>query len=128
MSEVELTHRQRLLLIRFVGVMIVAVVVLFLMTLLSGYETRKELTNQARAACETVQLDRESNAAAWTAHKAYIEKITSAKSVKADVKRAARKAEHTYDIVVTDLQRRTRQRCRQAFPNPPKVKFASISE
>jgi hypothetical protein len=121
-GDVELTHRQRELLIRFLGVMILALIVLFVTVCLASYQARLEIVKTQRVGCERGKKDRAANAAAWTAHSVYITKVTAAKSVQEDVKRAARIASRTYVGVSADLRRRAALSCKTAYPDPPFLK------
>lgn len=72
----------------------------------------------SRAGCERGKLDRKANAAAWGAHAAYIVKVTRAKSVKEDVKRAARVEARTATRVAADLIARSTLDCERLYPSP----------
>jgi hypothetical protein len=119
--DVDLTRKQRQLLVRFIGVMIVAVLALFAAVLASDYNHRKDATRLLRAGCERNKRDRRANADGWTAHSLYINKVVLAGSVKEDVKRAARHARKTYRRISRDLEKRSRIDCRTEFPDPPLV-------
>ncbi len=82
----------------------------------SGYEGRKALRDSTLAGCERGKLDRGANADGWTAHNTYIGKVTSADSVKEDVKSAAREAQSTYERISLELRRRAEIVCEDAFP------------
>lgn len=125
-AETELTARQRALLVRFVGLMLVAMIALIAMTLVSSYQTRFAIIRTQRIGCERGKLDRAASAAGWTAHRIYIERVTGAQSVQEDVKRAARVAERTYVRISRDFTARARLDCKDAFPDPPVVKFAVV--
>lgn len=81
-------------------------------------DAQVELVQMQRAGCERSKLDRADNAAAWTAHRTYIESVTRAASVKEDVKRAARHAARTYRRVAASLTKRSQIDCSVAFPLP----------
>lgn len=83
----------------------------------SSYEGRKAIVKSARAACEAEKLDRIDNAAGWTAHSLYITNVTSAASVKEDVKAAARQANMTYREVSESLTMRARIQCEREVPS-----------
>lgn len=82
----------------------------------TDYQNRRDSANASRAACERGKLDRADNAAGWTAHRRYIQKVTGAASVKEDVKTAAREASTTYARISVSLSERARVDCVQAFP------------
>lgn len=82
----------------------------------TSYEGRRQLVFTQRLGCERSKLDRMSNAAFQRAHTKYINRVTSAKSVKEDVKRAAREAVLTFEQTSYDLSQRAKIDCKQAFP------------
>lgn len=82
-----------------------------------AYDGRREIVNAAREACENSKLDRIDNAASWTAHRDYITSVTAARSVKEDVKRAARKANLTYTLTSAGLRVRANIDCHDTIPD-----------
>lgn len=126
MNDVELTYKQRKLLIRITVLLVVAVLALFFMVVLSSYQSRVDITNTLRTGCERSKADRIDNASAWTAHRVYITKVTGADSVQEDVKRAARIANRTYRRVSRHLKARSKVECRRAFPDPPFFKLSVV--
>ena len=67
-------------------------------------------------ACENNRKDRIDNAAGWTAHRWYIQRVTGAASVKEDVKSAARKANLTYTRISERLTSRADIDCGGVLP------------
>jgi hypothetical protein len=98
--------------------MAVAVLGVTALVLVQGYVSRAALRQSQLAGCARGKLDRADNAAGWTAHRKYISHVTSAASVKEDVKVAAREAIVTYERISLDLSRRARLDCAAAFPAP----------
>lgn len=94
----------------------VLVVTIPALVLLQGYAGRAALVDSSRQACERGKLDRADNAAGWTAHRVYITHVTSAASVKEDVKSAAREANRTYERISRELTKRARLDCEKAIP------------
>ena len=82
----------------------------------TDFEGRKDTVTAQRAGCERGKLDRSANAAFQRAHTEYITTVTGAKSVKEDVKKAARKAVITFRRTSQDLSRRAKIKCAKAFP------------
>lgn len=82
----------------------------------TDFEGRKNTVTAQRAGCERSKLDRTANAAFQRAHTEYITTVTGAKSVKEDVKKAARKAVKTFQRTSKDLSKRAKIKCRKAFP------------
>ncbi len=70
----------------------------------------------AHRACESSRKDRIDNAAGWTSHREYIQKVTGAASVKEDVKSAAREANLTYTRVSARLTNRADVNCSRIIP------------
>lgn len=77
---------------------------------------RQTVVNAQRDGCERIKLDRRDNADFQKAHSTYIGTITSAKSVKEDVKKAAGKAKAIFAITSTRLGIRARINCKEAYP------------
>lgn len=73
------------------------------------------------AGCQRGKHDRTSIAAALRAQSDYLNLVLQAKSVQADVKRAARVNQRVQDSSAVDLESRTgaNLRCREAYPKPP---------
>ncbi len=67
-------------------------------------------------ACENSRQDRIDNAAGWTKHRWYIEKVTGAASVREDIKSAAREAIGTYDRISKHLTERAEIDCGGLLP------------
>ncbi len=82
-----------------------------------SYEGRQAIVKSARQACERAKLDRRDIAASWRAHRDYMEFVTGAASVKADVKSAARKANLTHTRTAVRLTWRSRIDCAADLPN-----------
>lgn len=82
----------------------------------TDYAGRVNSVTAQRAACERGKLDRNSNAAFQRAHTEYITTVTGAKSVKEDVKKAARKAVKTFRKTSQELSERAKIKCAQAIP------------
>lgn len=121
----EFTSDQRRALLKFVGINCLLTILLFVVVGLSAYQTGKADAESKRAGCERNKLDRAANAAAWTAHRTYIEKVLKAASVKQDVKDAADDAVKTYKIVSADLSKRSKVDCDRIFPDPSLLKFGT---
>lgn len=70
--------------------------------------------------CERSRADRASIARAFRAQSDYLNLVLQAKSVKEDVKRAARTNQRTQDESATDLESRTGVNldCQRVFPKP----------
>lgn len=83
----------------------------------SSYAGRKNTVTNQRLGCERGKLDRADNAAFQRAHSEYILTVTGAKSVKEDVKRAARKARKTFRRTSHDLTVRSKINCEKVFPD-----------
>lgn len=86
--------------------------------LYQSYQGRVDLIKSARADCELKKKDRTDNADFQRAQRDYIKSVTGAKSVKEDVKKAARKAIVTFDRTSTSLTVRSKVSCNKAFPDP----------
>jgi hypothetical protein len=112
---VELTRQQRAILIRFVATMLVSVLALFVMTLLSSYQTRVAIVNTQRSGCERGKLDRSANARAWR-------EAEKARTRDGDLDTAA-----IYKSVAEGLEKRSKLKCSTTFPDPPFVKFLGVS-
>lgn len=82
------------------------------------YDSRSDLVDAQRGACERAKKDRKDNAAFQNAHTKYITKVTGAKSVKEDVKSAAREAVKTFRRTSSSLQDRSEIDCIVEFPTP----------
>lgn len=81
-----------------------------------SYQGRADVVSNQRAGCERGKLDREDNAEFQVAQKDYILKVTSAVSVKEDVKAAARQAAKTFEKTSARLTRRAMIDCTTAYP------------
>lgn len=81
-----------------------------------SYAGRESVVNSQRGGCERGKKDRIDNAAFQNAHKRYIEKVVLARSVKPDVKAAAREAIKTYTVTAADLTKRAKISCAVAYP------------
>lgn len=70
--------------------------------------------------CERGKLDRAANARAFRAQSDYLNLVIDAKSVKEDVKRAARKNQRIQDGSATSLESRSGPRliCVEVYPKP----------
>lgn len=84
---------------------------------------RQYSTDQAersRAACNRGKVDRTMIAKALRAQATYLNQVLDAESVKQDVKRAALKAQRSFNSSATDLESRTGTNldCSQVFPFP----------
>lgn len=83
----------------------------------SGYQRRVDTVKFQRLACERGKLDRKDNADFQVAHTVYITTVTGAKSVKEDVKRAARTAVVTFNRTSQSLAKRSTIDCTKVFPD-----------
>lgn len=77
---------------------------------------RDKLVKSQRESCERGKLDRRDNAAFQRAHTTYITRVTGARSVKEDVKQAAREAQQIYKITSQRLTDRSKINCKKVFP------------
>lgn len=82
----------------------------------SSYKGRTDLVASQRRGCERGKRDRKDNADFQKAHKTYIDKVVLAKSVRSDIKKAAREAVKTYNRTAADLSKRAKVDCAVAFP------------
>lgn len=82
----------------------------------TSQDGKQNLVNSQRAGCERGKKDRIANAAFQRAHATYIKTVTSAESVKEDVKAAARKALKTFKRTSAELTERAKIDCKEAFP------------
>lgn len=81
-----------------------------------SYAGRETVVQASRLGCERNKLDRKDNADFQRAQALYILRVTSAASVKEDVKRAARTALKTFNRTSKSLEHRARIDCKKAFP------------
>lgn len=77
---------------------------------------RNDLIKSNREGCERSKLDRRDNAKFQIAQRKYINKVTAARSVKEDVKKAARDAKDVFVKTSASLNRRANINCKEAFP------------
>jgi hypothetical protein len=82
----------------------------------SSYQGRVDVVNAQQRGCARNKLDRSDNAAFQQAQATYITKVTAAKSVHEDVKRAAREAVVTFNRTSAGLTKRAGIDCLKAFP------------
>lgn len=83
----------------------------------SAYEGRVDLVESQREACLTRgTVANEANARFQRAHTRYITKVTGAKSVQEDVKKAAREAVKVFRETSTTLTRVANVDCMKAYP------------
>lgn len=77
--------------------------------------------HESLGACARGKLDRTVNATAFRAQSTYLNLVLDAASVKADVKRAARRAQAIFDDTADELESRTGigLDCRMVYPKPP---------
>lgn len=115
MSDVDLTHQQRGLLIKFCGAMIIAVVVLFITGLLSSWQTRVAIIETQRIGCERGKKDRADNADAW-------KEAVKARTRDGDLATAA-----IYQHTVDGLVERSKISCETTYPDPPFIKILGVS-
>lgn len=101
-------------------VIVVLIVQFFSITYVfyQSYEGRVDIVDRQRTGCERGKRDRVDNAAFQRAHAKYIRVVTGAKSVKEDVKSAAREALQTYDRTSTSLTERAKISCALTYPDP----------
>jgi hypothetical protein len=80
---------------------------------------QRQLVRSQRAGCERGKLDRAAIAAALRAQSTYLQLVLDARSVKADVKRAAAANQSVQDKSASSLESRTgtRLNCARAFPS-----------
>lgn len=104
MPQTPLTRRQGGLLVKMI---IIGMVVQLSVVVYVGL-------NQ-RAGCERGKLDRKDNSDFQNAQTTYIDKVVLAKSVRGDVKQAARTAVRTFNRTSESLSRRSKIDCDIAF-------------
>lgn len=80
------------------------------------YQGRVNLVAAQQRGCERYKQDRKDNADFQIAHAKYITRVTSAQSVKEDVKSAAREALNTFDRTSSALLRRSKVLCSDVYP------------
>jgi Tfp pilus assembly protein PilX len=110
-DDVELTYRQRRAMLRFVVLMLLAIVLLFGMVILTSYQSRSDQAKASRAGCERSKLDRRANARAWR-------EAQKARTRDGDLGTAA-----IYKGVADGLVVRSKIVCKDLFPDPPVLKF-----
>ena len=86
----------------------------------SSYRQNVDRWHELQKGCQRSKTDRTMIAAALRAQSTYLEHVLAAASVKADVKRAARRGQAVFNASATDLESRTGQKlaCARVYPRP----------
>jgi hypothetical protein len=84
------------------------------------YRQNLDRWRELQRGCQRSKTDRTAIAAALRAQATYLNQVLGAASVKADVKRAARVAQQTFNRSATDLESRTGTAldCTSVYPKP----------
>jgi hypothetical protein len=122
MRDVELTHSQRRLIIRFLMLQLMVLGLILLTVLLSSWQTRSDQAVNARAGCERSKLDRNANAAGWRTAQRRLQSQYDRDPQPTDL-RALRR----YRRIAQGLERRARVECAVAFPDPPFIKLFGVT-
>jgi hypothetical protein len=120
-DDVELTHRQRRLVLRVIAVNCILTIILFLVVGMSAYRSNRDDTISKRAGCERNKLDRAANATGWRTAEVRLQAQYERDPQPSDLK-ALRK----YNRIATGLEKRSRINCAKQFPDQPFVKIALL--
>jgi hypothetical protein len=117
-KDVDLTHSQRRLIVRFLMLQVLVLGLILATVLISSWQTRSDQAMNARAGCERSKMDRTQNALGWRTAQHRLQAQYGRNPQPTDLVALRR-----YRRIATGLERRARVTCAVAFPDPPFIKL-----
>jgi hypothetical protein len=119
LADVELTVRQRALMVRFLVIQTVAILAILVMVVVTNYQGRSDVVNATRRNCEGGKVSLALLARSWRVQANADQGISEDPSQSPKTRSIRRADAAVHRRTAAELQARATRDCGKAFPMPP---------